>query len=88
MPDGKVIARNIKPESLESAQAADGQTEGCGFQRRVTGDIGFEVFVSEERGGISLGGRLLEPGALKNPTRFCIATKVPKCLYRREDGRR
>lgn len=77
MPDGKVIGRAMKPESLESAQAATIKPKDVVFKGLVTGDIGFEVFVTEERGGISLGGRLLDSGALKNPTRFCITVKVP-----------
>lgn len=77
LPDGKVIARNIKPESLESAQEPTAKPKDVAFKGTVTGDIGFEVFVTEERGGISLGGRLQDPGALKNPTRFSIIAKVP-----------
>lgn len=77
MPDGKVIARSIKPESLESTQTPTAKPKDVTIKGRVTGDIGFEVFLTEDRGVISLGGRLLEPGSLKNPTRFCIATKVP-----------
>jgi hypothetical protein len=77
MPDGKVIGRLMKPESLESAQAATNKPKDVVFKGLATGDIGFEVFVTEERGGIALGGRLLEPGALKNPSRFCISVKVP-----------
>jgi hypothetical protein len=44
---------------------------------KVTGSASFEIFVNEERGGISLGGRLLEPGTSKNPLRFVIDLKIP-----------
>lgn len=77
MPDGKTISRTITPESLESAQAATDKPKNVVFKGQVTGGIGFEVFVNEEQGGVSLGGRLLEPAGLKNPTRFSIVAKVP-----------
>ena len=80
MPDGKIISRQIKPESLESAQQPTTKPKDVVIKGLVTGDIGFEVFFTEQRGGLSLGGRLLDPGALKNPTRFCIAMKIPS-LY-------
>lgn len=86
MPNGKVISRSIKPESLESAQQPTSQPKDMVIKGLVTGNIGFEVFVTEERGVISLGGRLLEPGALKNPTRFCIAVKVPSVYDDVETG--
>jgi len=77
MPDGKTISRTINPATLESAQAATDKPKDVVIKGHVTGGIGFEVFVSEEQGGVSLGGRLLEPAALKNPTRFSIVTKIP-----------
>lgn len=86
MPDGKTISRSIKPETLESAQAATNQPKNVVFKGQVTGGIGFEVFVNEEQGAVSLGGRLLEPAALKNPTRFSIATKIPNAYPDVEPG--
>lgn len=77
MPGGKIVARKIKPESLESAQQPTTKPKDVVIKGLVTGDIGFEIFLTEQRGGLSLGGRLLNPGALKNPTRFCIAVKIP-----------
>lgn len=86
MPDGNVISRKIKPESLESAQKPTSKPKDVIFKGMVTGDIGFEVFVTEERGGVSLGGRLLEPGTSKNPTRFCIAAKIPSMYDKARKG--
>jgi hypothetical protein len=77
MPDGKVVSRQIQPESLESAQPATDKPQNVVIKGKVTGDAGFEIFINEERGGISLGGRLLEPGILKNPLRFAIELKIP-----------
>jgi hypothetical protein len=77
MPGGKIVARKIKPESLESAQQPTTKPKDVVIKGLVTGDIEFEIFFTEQRGGLSLSGRLLDPGALKNPTRFCIAVKIP-----------
>lgn len=80
MPDGKVISRQIKAETLESAQEATDKPKDVVFKGKVTGDIEFEAYISEDRGGILLGGRLLNAGALKNPTRFVIDMKFPTTL--------
>ena len=77
MPDGKVVSRQIQPASLESAQPATDKPRNVVIKGKVTGDASFEIFINEERGGFSLGGRLLEPGTLKNPLRFAIGLKIP-----------
>jgi hypothetical protein len=77
MPDGKVVSRQIVPESLESAQPATDKPENIVIKGKVTGDAAFEIFVNEERGGISLGGRLVEPGNLQNPLEFSIDLRIP-----------
>ena len=71
-PDGKVTARRIAPESLESAHPAATKINQAVIAGKVTGDASFELFVNEDRGAISLGGRLVDPGTVKNPLRFSI----------------
>lgn len=80
MPDGKKIVRKINAESLESAQEPTAKPKNVVIKGKVTGDVEFEVVVSEERGAIILGGRLLNPGALKNPTQFSIEVEFPNSL--------
>jgi hypothetical protein len=80
LPGGKTISRKIIPESLESAQAATLKPKDITIKGKVTGDIGFEVFVSEDRGAIMLGGHLLNPAELKNPTRFAIEVRIPNSM--------
>ncbi len=87
MPDGKVVSRQIVPESLESAQSATDKPENVVIKGKVTGDAGFEIFVHAERGGISLGGRLLEPGTLKNPLQFAIDVRIPDVYADAKDAR-
>ena len=79
-PDGKTTSRKIIPESLESAQAATLKPKDITIKGKVTGEIGFEVFVTEDRGAITLGGHLLNPAGLKNPTRFSIEVRIPDAM--------
>lgn len=77
-PDGKASVKNLMPETLESAQPATLKPQQIVIRGKVTGEASFEVFVNEDRGVISLGGRLLDPGTLtKNPLRFSIRLKFP-----------
>lgn len=77
-PDGKPSVKNLMPETLESAQPATLKPQQIVIRGKVTGGASFEVFVNEDRGVISLGGRLLDPGTLtKNPLRFSIRVKFP-----------
>lgn len=76
-PDGKTVVRKISEESLSSTHAATDKPRDVIFKGKATGDIEFEVYVTEARGGILLGGRLLNPSALKNPTTFSIDVKIP-----------
>lgn len=76
-PDGKATIKSIKPESLESAQAATDKLKAITIKGKVTGDATFEVYIDEDRGVMAFGGRLLDPGTLKNPVRFSIRIKIP-----------
>ena len=77
MPDGKVVSRQIQPESLESAQPATDKPENVVIKGKITGDAVFEIFINAERGELALGGRLLEPGNVKNPRQLAIDLRIP-----------
>lgn len=77
LPDGKVVRRQVKTETLESAQPATTRPQDIVIRGKVTGDASFEMFASEGQGGIALGGRLVDPGTSKNPMRFAISLKFP-----------
>jgi hypothetical protein len=77
MPNGEKKPRKIDASSLESASPATNKPKNVVFKGKTTGDIEFEAMVSEERGSIMLGGRLLNAAALKNPTQFSIEVKIP-----------
>lgn len=79
-PDGKTISRKFIPESLQSDQEATTKPKDVKIKGKVTGDIEFEASVTEDRGAFILGGRLLNPAGLKNPTRFSIDVGIPKAV--------
>lgn len=85
-PDGKVVSRKIQPDSLESAQLATDKPQNVVIKGKVTGDTGFEIFINEERGELSLGGRMLEPGTSKNPLRFVIEVRIPDVYAEAKQG--
>ena len=76
-PDGTKYVHFIVPESLESSQPASKELKNVTFHGKVKGDATFEVMMDENKGVISLGGRLLTTGTVKNPLRFAINVKVP-----------
>lgn len=78
--NGKVTSRQIISESLQSEQPATLKPKDVTIKGKVTGDIGFEAFVTEERGAIVLGGRLSNPAELKKPTRFLIEVRFPNAV--------
>lgn len=80
LPDGKTISRRLNAESLQSEQEATTKPKDLTIKGTATGDIEFEVSVTEDRGAIILGGRLLNPAGLKNPTRFSIDVGIPKAV--------
>jgi hypothetical protein len=77
-PDGKATTKQIKAESLQSAQPATEKIDRVTLTGKVTGDASFEIFIEQQRNVISIGGRLLDPGTLKkNPLNFAINVKFP-----------
>ncbi len=85
-PDGKIVERGILPESLASAQPATDKPVNVSFHGKAKGEAGFEVFVDEARGVISLGGRMVNTTAAKNPTKFSIRFKFPDVYSYDKDG--
>lgn len=80
LPSGKSVTKKLIPDSLETSDAATDELVKTVFRGKVTGSASFEVTVEQKRGIILIGGRILDPGELKNPLRFSISTKIPN-LY-------
>ena len=72
LPDGKVEIRKVQPGSLQSGQAASDRLEKAIITGKVAGDATFECTVEQSRGTILIGGRVLDPGTLKNPLRLVV----------------
>lgn len=89
LPDGKITRKSVIPATLESDQGATTDPADVVIRGQVTGNAKFEVVVSGDKGLISLGGRLLDPGSLKNPLRFSIQVKIPNAYpYEKGDADR
>ena len=72
LPDGRIVVKEIKTESLESEQKPTDEFQKTIITGKVTGDAPFELIMEQDRGIVSLGGRLVGPGSLTNPLRFTI----------------
>lgn len=87
MPDGKTKVCPILPETLQSAQPATDEPRQVVIQGKVKGGAGFEIYIDEKSGMVSLGGRLLDRGTLtKNPLRFSIKLKIPDAYPNEKHG--
>lgn len=88
--EGRSYLRKILPETLESADTKTSKLEKCTIRGKVTGDAAFELHITQERGVISLGGRMTDPGTLtKNPVRFVIRPDFPDSYpYDKKDDKK
>jgi len=78
-PDGRLGFRALEAESLESANEPTMELKNIIIKGKVQGGAAFEAYISEEHGAISIGGKLLDPGAVasSNPLKFAVRVKVP-----------
>jgi len=76
VPGGKVVAKQIDGDSLETTDKAQLNPEKLTFRGKVTGGASFEVMAEFDGSKVMLGGRVTNPGELKNPLRFAIRTQV------------
>lgn len=72
--DGKVTARQIRPDSLETSNEATTEEGTVRFHGTATGDAKFEVVASIEDGRVELGGRVTDPGSLEGRLQFSVRT--------------
>lgn len=74
MPDGKIVRKNIKPDTLASPSPATlNPTEPVTITGKTTGDAKFELSIIPDRRGFALSGRVIENGTLTNPLNFAIS---------------
>ncbi len=80
LSNGKTVMKRLRKDSLESADVATDRLEKVTFRATVTGDAAFEATVEQQRGYILIGGRITDPGTLKNPLRFVVTVDF-KSMY-------
>ena len=87
--EGRSYLRKILPETLESSDTKTSKLEKCTIRGKVTGEASFELHITQERGVISLGGRMTDPGKLtRNPVRFVIRPDFPNSYpYDKKDDK-
>jgi hypothetical protein len=73
--DGSTVTKKIDLGSLTTEDSPNDDLEKSAFRGKTSGGASFEAVIEENRGVISLGGRLLDPGKLKQPVRFVIRVK-------------
>lgn len=74
LPNGTAVNRPLNPESLETSDSPTEKLEKTVFRAKAEGGVSFEVTVEQSRGIIFFGGRILDPGTIKNP--LCVAFSV------------
>lgn len=72
MPDGKVVQRPLAGDSMESDHPATDKLDRVVIKGKARGDTSVEVYIEENRGALSLGGKIVDPGTCKNPLRFGV----------------
>jgi hypothetical protein len=78
LPDGKVVVRDLDPETLESAQQAADKIEKVVYTGKVQGGAKLEVTVEQSRGIFLVGGRVVDPGPGENRMRVAIVGRTPR----------
>ena len=86
-PNGQYSLKEIQPATLESSSPATDKLENAVIRGKVTGDASFEVTLEHERGVISIGGRMLDPGKLKGASRFVIRMRFPNAYAQTRKAR-
>jgi len=76
-PDGKILTKSFFPEFLESEQPASVSIKDVTIKGKAQDDVLFELTLTEDRGGILLGGKVTSPGKVQNPLRLAISVKIP-----------
>lgn len=78
LPDGKVVARQVREDSLKTEDAATTTlAEPVSFTGTTTGDAAFAATVELNRGVISIGARITDPGTLTGNPRLVIRVYFP-----------
>ena len=86
LPDRKSV-KTIVPTSLTSPDKPSEEFEKATFTGKVTGDAEFAVFVEMDGDVIKIGGRITNPGTIKNPLTLQINSRFQNLYYYTPDDK-
>ncbi|MGD7653900.1 MAG: hypothetical protein ACQCXQ_11835 [Verrucomicrobiales bacterium] len=81
MPNGSVVMKTTDPESLTSENEASLRFDTVTISGEATGGVKFEMYIEQRSGFVMIGGKVTDPGELKNP-RFAASVYLPKAYSR------
>lgn len=82
VPGRSPVRKKIQPMSLESSDPPTTTAGKVTYRGKVTGDAAFEVVLENDRGDFAIGGRITDPGKLKNPLRFSVRVQYRGIYYK------
>jgi hypothetical protein len=89
MPDGQVVSRKVARETLSADAPAAAKLDRVVIKGKARGDTSVEIYMDENRGGIAIGGRIVDPGTCKNPLRFSVQLKFQNAYPKaKKDGKK
>jgi hypothetical protein len=83
LPGGKTSMKDLQVDSFETTDAATEKLGKVTYRGKVTGGAAFEATIEQQRGFILIGGRVTDPGTLKNPLQFVVRVKFTS-MYQKE----
>jgi len=84
LPNGKVVVKRLDPDSLETKDKPTTKPKVVKYTGKVTGGAAFEAQIEFDGSKMLFGGKVTDPGKVKNPLRFCVRVGV-RDLYRGAD---
>lgn len=80
---GNPSPKRLIPDTLETTDTPTDKFEKSVYRCKVSGGATIEVTMEQSRGMIFIGGRVLDPGTIKNPASIALSVKIPN-LYPHE----
>jgi hypothetical protein len=75
LPDGKETLRQVIAESLSSSEGVTDRLGKTTIRGKVNGDAAIEIELAVERGALTIGGRVTDPGKLTK-TAICLGARI------------
>ena len=85
-PNGKVLVKKVDYDTLETEDKPFLREGKATFRGKVAGGASFEGYLAISGGDLIVGGKLLDPGDLKNPLRLGIRVYFPSLYKNAKEG--